>query len=359
MRKKISCVVIGLIVLAFCVFFGYIVQRIVKSPQSDDYSWRSSQIPAKSGYAGDMHIAVSLKGSVFVSTFGGKIFRSRDSARHWEQVNSVMNNCTIWSIAVDRKGTVYAGTGRGVYRSTDDGEHWSLANNGLPVMAPLSWCMDSTDRIYIGTTEGQLFCSSDGGDHWKKIAATGKNPDHSHDIYSIAVNSKGTIFFGTQSDGIYRSTDDGKHWKNLTPELAHDAVEDSYSMLDSIAIDSSDNIYVASDVSFYNKKDSTSDSYVMTSIDGGNHWTKLFFGIGARCNTVAANSSGKVVAGTNQGLFISTNGKKWRCTNCRKFFGLMPSIESVAIDSKGVIYAVSPTGKVYCGTPNKQKSSKR
>jgi photosystem II stability/assembly factor-like uncharacterized protein len=66
-----------------------------------------------------------------------------------------------------------------VYRSKSGGHQWEPLTNGLPqsdcyvnVLRDAS-SIDRLDPcgIYFGTTGGQVYCSPDGGDHWRAIAS--------------------------------------------------------------------------------------------------------------------------------------------------------------------------------------------
>jgi hypothetical protein len=64
-----------------------------------------------------------------------------------------------------------------VYRSNTGGNEWEALTNGLPQencyvnVLRDAMCVDRLDScgVYIGTTGGQVYCSPDGGDHWKPI----------------------------------------------------------------------------------------------------------------------------------------------------------------------------------------------
>ena len=65
-----------------------------------------------------------------------------------------------------------------VYRSKTGGNEWEALTSGLPQkdcyvnVLRDAMCVDSLQPcgVYFGTTGGQVYCSPDGGDHWKAIA---------------------------------------------------------------------------------------------------------------------------------------------------------------------------------------------
>lgn len=74
------------------------------------------------------------------------------------------------------------------YRTRDAGATWERCDDGLPERGWLTvkrQAMTTDDHdpvgVYFGTTGGEVWCSTDEGDHWDRIAA------HLPEIYSIEV----------------------------------------------------------------------------------------------------------------------------------------------------------------------------
>jgi hypothetical protein len=85
---------------------------------------------------------------------------------------------TVYVVPITSDSLHYPPEGKlRVYRSKTGGNEWEPLTNGLPqsdcYVNVLRDAM-STDRldqagVYFGTTGGQVYCSPDGGDHWKAI----------------------------------------------------------------------------------------------------------------------------------------------------------------------------------------------
>ena len=69
----------------------------------------------------------------------------------------------------------------------------------------------SKSHIFAATLSNEMFCSSDGGDHWQNISS-GLPADYVSAIASTDVAGTTTIFAGTDHTGIFSSTDFGDTW---------------------------------------------------------------------------------------------------------------------------------------------------
>jgi len=66
-----------------------------------------------------------------------------------------------------------------VYRSRSGGDEWEALGNGPPQencyvnILRDAMAVDTLDEggVYFGTTGGQIYCSPDGGDRWRTVAA--------------------------------------------------------------------------------------------------------------------------------------------------------------------------------------------
>ena len=125
------------------------------------------------------------KDTFFLQNHHG-VYRSRDGARTWEEIESGLPSNFGFPVTVTESGSVhiiplkadgerYTCEGKlRVYRSRDEGDSWEPLENGLPqdnaFEVILRDAMHSTgDEVYFGTKNGKLFGSRDDGDSWEMI----------------------------------------------------------------------------------------------------------------------------------------------------------------------------------------------
>jgi photosystem II stability/assembly factor-like uncharacterized protein len=110
------------------------------------------------------------------------MYKSEDKGLHWRLINRGLTDYEVYSVAVDPQHpeTVYAGTPTGFCKSTDGGEHWGfLKATGKDVHAITAerhksiraLAVDPTNGevLYVGTPQGGLFKSLNGGESWHKL----------------------------------------------------------------------------------------------------------------------------------------------------------------------------------------------
>jgi len=136
-------------------------------------------------------------------------------------VNNGLDCGSIWSLAINSNGTIFAGTagcGTGVYRSTDNGDSWTLVNTGLTSTDVAALAINGS-TIFAGTHSimgqgGGMFRSTDNGDTWTEQ----NNHLTALDVNSVAINFLGHIFAGA-AGGVFRSTNDGDPWTDVSGGL--------------------------------------------------------------------------------------------------------------------------------------------
>ena len=181
-------------------------------------------------------LVINSSDHIFVGTSGG-VFRSTDNGASWTYVG--LKN-RVESLAVNSRGHIFAALSCGVYRSTDDGATWT--NIGLTNHYTESLAVNSRGHIFAGLKRGGVFRSTDNGASWTYVGLKNRS------VRSLAINSRGYIFAGTDTrrgaDGeVFRSTDNGASWTSVGKSMAN--------WVWSLAVDSSDHIFVGTDLSFY------------------------------------------------------------------------------------------------------------
>ena len=125
------------------------------------------------------------KDTFFLQNHHG-VYRSRDGATTWEEIEEGLPSNFGFGLTVSESGSVFIvplqadgqrftceGKLR-VYRSRDEGKSWEPLTKGLPQKHAyeviLRDAVDSTGtNVFFGTKNGKLFGSADDGDSWKMI----------------------------------------------------------------------------------------------------------------------------------------------------------------------------------------------
>jgi len=114
------------------------------------------------------------------------VYRSRDGATTWEEIENglpsnfgfgltVTDNGSVFIVPLDSDGKRFTCEGKlRVYRSSDDGNSWKPLTKGLPQRDAYEVILrdavaSAGNEVYFGTKNGKLFGSQDNGDSWKTI----------------------------------------------------------------------------------------------------------------------------------------------------------------------------------------------
>ena len=189
----------------------------------------------------------------------------------------------VWSMAIDSKGTVYAGTGSG-------GEILKIVNGKSELFYKseepeiTSLAVDKADNLYAGTAPGGLIY---------KFKANGE-PEIYLDseatyIWALAFNSKGVLYAATG--------DEGKLLKVTEPGKAETVFETKDPHILDVVVDSKDNVYVC-----------TNKSGLVFRIDPAGKAFALFDSDDEEMHTLAVDTSDNLYVCTADGLQPGTAG---------------------------------------------------
>src|SRR5262245_3418729 len=115
----------------------------------------------------------------------------------------------------------------GIWKTTNGGGAWDPLNDFLANIAVTCLVMDPTNSntIYAGTGEGffnadgvrgaGIFKTTDGGDHWTRLAATASNSNFFFVNDLVVSPANGQHVYAATRTGVWRSLDGGASWTQV------------------------------------------------------------------------------------------------------------------------------------------------
>ena len=141
-------------------------------------------------------------GMVFSRDSLGGLQRSVDNGASWIPANGIDPQNTLYAMAEDSAGLLYAGTYNGIFTSIDSGASWNA------VLAQETWCLAVNAAGYLfrgdygGTGLDGAGLSKNGGASWRDV--TSGLGGH-EGVTSYAILPNGRIFAGTVDGSVFRS----------------------------------------------------------------------------------------------------------------------------------------------------------
>ena len=174
---------------------------------------------------------------LYVTGFGRGVYKSVDGGRSWKLKNTGITQSEpfAWRLARSGNGTLYVLIARrsedgsignekdgALYRSTDGAEHWQRIALPAGVNAPNGLAVDpeSPDRLYLAAWAratgqhgegGGIYISENGGNSWQVVF---DKDQHVYDVTIDPSNPK-TLYAAGFESSVWRSTDRGMHWKRI------------------------------------------------------------------------------------------------------------------------------------------------
>ena len=164
-----------------------------------------SWTPADGGIKGNWinELADNKEGYIFAGTGslyspGTGFYKSTDNGFSWQRIG--IPAAIIPAVAVDSAGIVFASVeDEGIFYSTDQGSSWVESNTGLLNKQVWSLFINSKGSIFAGTNDG-IFRSSNKGKTWDSTNLTGNNQT----VFDIIAGSNDDMFAGA-AGGVYHS----------------------------------------------------------------------------------------------------------------------------------------------------------
>ncbi|MBI4534984.1 MAG: hypothetical protein HY708_01810, partial [Ignavibacteriae bacterium] len=345
----------------------------IRRSTDNGYSWVPTQFPA--GTATAQSVVRSPTGALLAATTLG-IFRSTNEGESWTQLTTGLVG-RWWQSAQAISGNIllvgnsyYAG----VFRSTDDGASWSASNSGLINSSVYAIAINTSGHIFAGEHYTGVFRSTDAGQTWVHVYQ--KNPATS--LNNLVISHEGYILAGVSSAGVIRSTNHGETWDTVLVGGGSRLIVNSenhifaarfgivyrstdgggtWTQFGNVSIMEAHSLLQTSTGAFFvsGRIQSTEPALIFRSTDNGATWTEVLrdsssYGV----RTLAVNAQGHIMAGTWSSNFLSgdilrstDNGTSWAPSST----GLPPSpVSSLLVKAEGTIYAGTYGEGVYYST---------
>jgi photosystem II stability/assembly factor-like uncharacterized protein len=269
------------------------------------------------------------------------VYRTKNGGRKWEKISEQIN---VESLAIDPRSPdrIYVGTWRQAFRTTNGGKSWKLIAEGMVLdtdVFAITIDPKNPDNIWLSTC-GWVYNSTDGGDKWvrykegfnnRRIHSVAIDPRDSNVVYAgsvaglyctrdlgktwevvsdegLVINAIGIhpkrpdrILLATEGDGMYRSDDGGRTFARTSEGLRNVRIA-------AIAPDPlrADRLFAA--VLF-----GGSSSGIYRSDNAGSSWQKVNSTRLPEVLSLIVRKDGepRFLAGTEQGVFFSSDGAEW------------------------------------------------
>lgn len=273
------------------------------------------KLPALSGKS---FYTLSSSGTLLAGSDSGRIFRSTNSGRDWQQVS--VGTGTFRSIIREIHNLVFAANdSTGIYRSDDDGLTWQRKISGLTDTAIITIAPTVMGRLIAGSKSGDVYLSADNGETWTQRYTIARP------ITACLESSTSVIFFSAWDDGMYRFREN-----NLVPTAINTGLSNKF--ITSIAINRSGHLFLGS-----------LGSAIFRSTNGGDEWVHFESGMpNANVSSIAVNVNDQIFAGTNDGIFTSrNNGLAWTRIDSSL---TSRNVLSLSLDATGYLFAGTADG---------------
>lgn len=216
-------------------------------------------------------ISISSKDpqTIFVSSLGNGIYKSRDRGISWTQVNQGLDNLSIDLLASSPQApnlVFAAGEEKGLYQTKDGGQQWYSVLEDAGKVTVVGFSSAATNPVVAGDNRGTIYLSQDEGETWQKQFELPGGGAITAAAFSPNFAADNTFWVGTENEGIFKTEDGGISFSQVNRGLSDRSVRD----LAIVASDGSPNFTLWA---------ATWDEGIFYSEDGGNQWQKSSRGL--------------------------------------------------------------------------------
>ncbi len=254
----------GVSVIVFDGVIGYAAQDGAGFWKSTDggATWTSSTTQPDNQRVKGLVIHPTVRNILYAATYGDGVYTSTDSGDTWSACTGQPGNLNAVTLAMDPDGTLYAGTEGGIFTSADCSS-WTPLNSGLTVGAatpPVSIVIDpaTPSHLFAGIDNAGIFISANSGGSWNPATRQPLNPH----IRALAIKPGDStrLFAATYGGGLFLSTDSGVTWDPCGTQPANLNIV-------SLVIDAAGKLYAGTEAG------------VFVSTDGCANWTAMNGGL--------------------------------------------------------------------------------
>ncbi len=257
-------------------------------------------------------------------------WKTTDGGKTWKSIHTgIINDSDIMTLTFDRRSpsTLYATACSGIYRSRNAAGRWAKVR-GIPSSSRRTRAFAQhrldADTFFAGTTEG-LWATEDGAATW--VLRTAKELV----VNALVSQPDGTLLVGTDGAGVLRSSDRGRSWIESNDGFSERFV----SRL--LYSPSGERIVVGTVAD-------RRHGGVFTASAADGPWTRLAPGLEGREILALTLAGNEVLAGTDDGLFLS-GGSSWRLLSTAvDGVELHPHVTDVAAIGSRVLLAATSQG---------------
>ncbi len=240
------------------------------------------------GFSRLTDLVLDAEGRVFVGSRSDGVVRSLDGGDTWEAVGAGLDTLFVTALAVTPSGRLMAGGAGRVHTSDDAGTTWTSPSDGLPDADIASLLATSTGRTFAATAAG-LHVLEDGGSRWERVTE-GLDPSETARYYALTELASARLLVSTYFT-VYLSDDGGATWRAGT----RSNMPGVYSLAEA----SPDEVVAP-----------TFDGGAWRSTDGGDTWVAANDGfVNTRVTALALDGEGRLLAGTQQAP--PENASRW------------------------------------------------